>query len=197
MRNILIIVALCLSVAPAVAQEPTPTQSPAQDAKQAELERKEREKQEAKAAKEKAKQDAKSAKEAEAKADQSQTVGEKVGMAGAEQAVNGRVSAFLDALRKGDEAALASIYADDYTVTTDTGTVQTKAQRLEWVKANAARLTTIDFQDLKTRVYGDTAVVTGRATSTASAINSRIIQVWIQQGGTWRLVAGQNTPIGP
>ncbi|MBA2527021.1 MAG: nuclear transport factor 2 family protein [Pyrinomonadaceae bacterium] len=121
--------------------------------------------------------------------------GEKVGMAGAEQAVNGRVSAFLNALRKADEAALASIYADDYSVTTDTGDVQTKAQRLDWVKANAARLSTIEFQDLKTRVYGDTAVVTGRATSTDYGINSRIIQVWVKQGDTWRVVAGQNTPI--
>ena len=121
--------------------------------------------------------------------------GEKVGIAGAEQAVNGRVSAFLEALRKGDETALASIYADDYTVTTDTGDVQTKAQRLEWVKANAARLSTIEFQDLKTRVYGDTAVVTGRATSTDYGINSRLIQVWVKQGDTWRVVAGQNTPI--
>ena len=122
-----------------------------------------------------------------------QPAGEKVGIA--EQAVNGRVSAFLDALRKGDQAALASIYADDFTVTTDTGDVHTKAQRLEWVKANAARLSTLEFQDLKTRVYGDTAVVTGRATSTGGAINSRIIQVWVKQGGTWRVVAGQNTPI--
>jgi ketosteroid isomerase-like protein len=122
-----------------------------------------------------------------------QPAGEKLGIA--EQAVNGRVSAFLDALRKGDQVALASIYADDFTVTTDTGDVHTKVQRLEWVKANAARLSTLEFQDLKTRVYGDTAVVTGRATSTAGAINSRIIQVWVKQGGTWRVVAGQNTPI--
>jgi ketosteroid isomerase-like protein len=124
-----------------------------------------------------------------------QPAGDKVGIA--EQAVNGRVSAFRDALRKGDQAALASIYADDFTVTTDNGDVHTKAQRLEWVKANTARLSTLDFQDLKTRVYGDTAVVTGRATSTAAAINSRIIQVWVKQGGTWRVVAGQNTAIGP
>jgi len=123
--------------------------------------------------------------------------GEKVAVAGAEQAVNGRVRAFLDALRKGDEAALNSIYADDYTITTDTGGVQTKAQRLEWVKANTAWLNTLDFQDLKTRVYGDTAVVTGHATNTGGAVNSRMIQVWVRQGGTWRLVAGQTTAIGP
>jgi ketosteroid isomerase-like protein len=127
-----------------------------------------------------------------------QPAGEQVGMSSAEQAVNGRVSAFLEALRKGDEAALTSIYADDYTVTTEAGGVLTKAQRLEWVKANTARLSTLDFQDLKTRVYGDTAVVTGRATSTGDAkINSRMIQVWVKQGDTWRLAAGQNTTIAP
>ncbi len=126
-----------------------------------------------------------------------QTAGEKVGMGDAEQSVNGRVRDFLAALRKGDAEALASLYADDYTITNDTGDVQTKAQRLEWVKANTARLSTLDFQDLKTRVYGDTAVVTGHATSKSDAINSRIIQVWVKQGGTWRLVAGQTTIIAP
>jgi hypothetical protein len=45
-------------------------------------------------------------------------------------------------------------------------------------------------------VYGDTAVVTSRATSTGYGINSRIIQIWVKQGDTWRVVAGQNTPIG-
>ena len=113
------------------------------------------------------------------------------------QAVAARVREFRDALRKGDEAALASIYADDYSIANDTGEVQTKAQRLEWVKANTARLSGLDFQDLKVRVYGDAAVVTGRATSTTDGLNSRIIQVWVRQGGVWRLVAGQTTAIGP
>ena len=128
---------------------------------------------------------------------QQKPAGEKVGMASAEQAVMGRVNEFRDALRKGDEAALNTIYADDYTITTDTGGVQTKAQRLAWVKANTARLSGLDFQDLETRVYGDAAVVTGRATSTTDGLNSRIIQVWVKQGGTWRLAAGQTTAIAP
>ena len=113
----------------------------------------------------------------------------------AEQDVAARVREFRDALRKGDEAVLNSIYADDYAITNDTGEVQTKAQRLAWVKANMARLSGLDFQDLKTRVYGDAAVVTGRATSTTDGLNSRIIQVWIRQGGVWRLAAGQTTAI--
>ncbi len=179
MRRFLIIAALCLCAAPASAQDPTPTQTPAQPAAQ----------------------DAKAAKEAErkaredAKAAQSQPIGEKVGMAGVEQAVNGRVMEFLAALRKGDEAALAPFYADDYSVTTAGGEVQTKAQRLEWAKANAARLGGLEYNDLKVRVYDDTAVVTGRATSSTDQINSRFIQVWVRQGGAWRLVAGQITDI--
>jgi ketosteroid isomerase-like protein len=111
---------------------------------------------------------------------------------GGEQAVAARVQEFRDALRKADEAALNSIYADDYTITTADGTVQTKAERIAWVKANAARMGTLDFQDLKTRVYGDTAVVTGRA---GGGVNSRFIQVWVRQGGVWRLVAGQVTDV--
>lgn len=115
----------------------------------------------------------------------------------AEQAIAARVREFRDALRKGDEAALASIYADDYSITNDTGGVQTKAERLAWVKANTARLSGLEFQDLKTRVYGDAAVVTGRATSTTDGLNSRMIQVWVRQGGAWRLAAGQTTAVGP
>ncbi len=91
---------------------------------------------------------------------------------GAEQSVSARVQEFLAALRKADEAALAPLYADDYTITTADGGVQTKGQRIAWVKANAARMSTLNFQDLKTRVYGDTAVVTGRATGD---VNSRFI----------------------
>ena len=108
----------------------------------------------------------------------SQPAGTQAGSA--EQSVAARVREFRDALRKGDEAALNSIYSDDYTITNDTGEVQTRAQRLEWVKANAARLSTLDFQDLKVRVYGDAAVVTGHATSQGEGdakVNSRMIQV--------------------
>jgi ketosteroid isomerase-like protein len=129
-----------------------------------------------------------------------QPAGEKVSMASAEQAVTTRVQEFLAAVRKGEEAGLAPFYADDYALTTADGSVQTKAQRLEWVKANAARLRALDYGDLKVRVYGDTAVVTGHATGSAEGtppINSRFIQVWVRQGDTWRTVAGQITDIAP
>ena len=106
-----------------------------------------------------------------------------------------RVLVFRDALRNADEAALNSIYADDYSITNDAGEAQTKAERLAWVKANGARLSGLEFRDLIVRVYGDAAVVTGRATSTADGLNSRMTQVWVRQGGVWRLAAAQTTAI--
>lgn len=126
-----------------------------------------------------------------------QTTSPKAARAGgaAEQAVTARVQDFLAALRKADEAALGQLYADDYTVTTAAGGVQTKAERIAWAKANAAQLSGLAYQDLKVRVYGETAVVTGRATSSTDQINSRFIQVWVRQGRDWRLVAGQITNI--
>ncbi|MBA2527901.1 MAG: nuclear transport factor 2 family protein [Pyrinomonadaceae bacterium] len=121
-------------------------------------------------------------------------------MSSAKQAVTARVNEFFAALRKGDEATLTPLYADDYTITIAGGGVQTKAQRLEWVKANAALLSTLDYQDLKTRVYGDTAVVTGQVMMQGEGdakVNSRFIQVWVKQGDSWRTVAGQVTDIAP
>ena len=117
-----------------------------------------------------------------------------------EQAVIARLQAFRDALRKRDNAALAPFYTDDYVIITANGQMETKAQRLETLKSNPPPAS-IDFTDLKVRLYGDTAVVTGHATSQAEgggrALNERVTWVWVKQGGTWRLANGQITTIAP
>jgi uncharacterized protein (TIGR02246 family) len=124
----------------------------------------------------------------------------KGGSADTAQAVESRLRAYLDALRKNDAAALAQLFADDYTYTGVEGKFVTKAQRLENFKSTPPPAT-LEFSDLKVHVYGDTAVVTGHVTSQAGPngqpINQRSVWVWVKQGGTWRLVAGQSTNIGP
>ncbi len=206
MRKILIIAALCLCAAPAAAQEPTPTQSPAQpatqDAKQAERERKEREKQEAKAAKEKAAQEAKAAKEAEAKAAKGQPTGEKVGMSGnAEQELRQLTDESIAALKGKDTAALARIWADDLIFTTPRGDVQTKAQRLADIQSGATRFDSLETTDIAVRVYGDTAVTNGLTTVKGQYSGQdasgqyRVTQLLVRRGGVWQIVALQMTPI--
>jgi ketosteroid isomerase-like protein len=206
MRKILIIAALCLCAAPAAAQDPTPTQSPAQpaaqDAKQAERERKEREKQEAKAAKEKAAQEAKAAKEAEAKAAKSQPSGEKVGMSGkAEQEVTQLTDQYIAALKGKDAAALERIWADDLTFINPGGAMLTKAQRLADIQSGANRFDSLEVSDRTVRVYGDTAVMTSLTTMKGqyggqdASGQYRVTNVFARRGGEWQIVSLQMTPI--
>jgi uncharacterized protein (TIGR02246 family) len=205
MRRFLILAALCLCAAPTAGQEPTPTQSPAQpatqDAQQAERERKEREKQEAKAAKEKAKQDAKAAKEAEAKAAKSQPTGEKVAMAGAEQEVTQLTDQYIAALKGKDTAALERIWADDLTFITLRGDVQTKAQRLADIQSGANTFDSLETTDRTVRVYGNTAVMTSLTTLKGQYMGQeasgqfRVTNVFVRRGGGWQIVALQMTPI--
>ncbi len=116
------------------------------------------------------------------------------------QDVLARQQAYLDALHKRDSAAIGLFFADDFTFTDDNGQVLTKAQRLERMKSTPPPAS-LDFTDLKVRVYGDTALVMGHVTSAAGpngqAINNRTMWVWTKQGGTWLLVAAQNTKIAP
>jgi ketosteroid isomerase-like protein len=206
MRKILIIAALCLCAAPAAAQEPTPTQSPAQpaaqDAKTAERERKEREKQEARAAKEKAAQEAKAAKEAEAKATKGQPSGEKVGMSGnAEQEVTQLTDQYIAALKGKDAAALERIWADDLTFINPGGAMLTKAQRLADIQSGANRFDSLEVSDRTVRVYGDTAVMTSLTTMKGqyggqdASGQYRVTNVFARRGGGWQIVSLQMTPI--
>ena len=118
----------------------------------------------------------------------------------AEQVVAARVQEFFAALRKGDTAALGPFYTDDYTLTTETGAVRTKAQRLAGLKGgDAAGLATVEPSELRVRAYGGAAVVTGLVTITdgGSVIRERFTQVWVRHEGEWRMVAGQITAVAP
>jgi hypothetical protein len=71
---------------------------------------------------------------------------------------------WADAWVKMDVAFFDRIEADDYTYTACEGSVWTKAQDLTLLKSGDSVITSWVLADMKVRVYGDAAVVTGRTT---------------------------------
>jgi len=111
------------------------------------------------------------------------------------------VRAYREALAKRDVTTLDDIWDDDYTFTNPHGDFLTKKQRLENLRSAHTQIESVGSEDQDVRVYGDTAVITGRVTlkgkysgKEASGLY-RSISVWVNQRGRWRLVANQITLI--
>src|SRR5713226_3510894 len=85
--------------------------------------------------------------------------------------------------------------ADDYTFINARGIVMTKAQLLGAFKSGDIKLQSNDLDDLHVRVYGDTAVVTGRSTQKGQAQGQdtsgqyRFTRVYVKRNSQWQSVA--------
>ena len=94
-----------------------------------------------------------------------------------------------------DAAALDRIYADDFIGIGPSGTVRTKAQVIADFTSSDLKFQSITTDDVQVRVYGNTAVETGRSTMIGQdkgktvPRDNRFTRVWIKQGAHWRLVA--------
>jgi ketosteroid isomerase-like protein len=71
------------------------------------------------------------------------------------------------AVVKRDVAALNRILADDFLLVWINGQVSGKRDMLKAVAARKAEIDPFETEDVNVRIYGDTAVVTGRFTQTA------------------------------
>jgi uncharacterized protein (TIGR02246 family) len=115
-----------------------------------------------------------------------------------EKAVSRLVHEWLDALLKNDLDALDSIIADDYIITNSDGSVLGKQQDMEPLKSGL-KFEYAAIEDLRVRVYGDTAVATGITTfkgnfkGRAFTARERFTDVWVKRNGLWQAVASQET----
>lgn len=106
-----------------------------------------------------------------------------------------------EALVRGDVAALERIFSDDFIYTTPDGEVRDKARQLALTRSGDLRLETGRSDDVRVRVYGNTAVMTGRFTARGKFkgqsidIRERYTAVWVKSRGRWRLVAEQGNLI--
>jgi len=105
-------------------------------------------------------------------------------------------------LKGGAEGAaiLEKIYADDYARISTEGGVFGKAQALDSIKAGKTKYQSLEYSDLKIRIYGHTAVVTAIVKSTGttygvatSPIGVRWTQILVKRNGKWQAVLLQTT----
>ena len=102
-----------------------------------------------------------------------------------------------------DAAALDRIYADDFIGIGPSGTVRTKAQVIADFTSGDLKFQSITTDDVQVRVYGITAVETGRSTmigqdkGKAVPRDNRFTRVWIKHGGRWRLVSNHYSSLIP
>lgn len=105
------------------------------------------------------------------------------------------------AVVKGDVATLDKETSDDYTFISANGQMSDKSQTLNSIKSGDTKLTADDLSDLRVRVYGDTAVVTGKAdvkgTVRGQNAPGQILftRVYVKKYGRWHSVAFQQTKV--
>jgi ketosteroid isomerase-like protein len=100
-----------------------------------------------------------------------------------------------DASMKRDVVMLGRILADDYIFTDPDGVMFTKAQNLEMLKSGDDVVTSAVATDMKVRVYGNAAIVTGLNTVKEQLKGKDIsgtyayTDTWVKRPGSWVCVA--------
>ncbi len=99
---------------------------------------------------------------------------------------------------KKDRAALERLLADDYLYTHSNGSVLNKTQEIAESMSSDVQWTDSKFADLKVRMFGDVAVLTGRQTIQGTAKGyvpgpRRITDIFVKRSGRWQWAGGQAT----
>jgi len=117
----------------------------------------------------------------------------------AEDEIKNLEEARNQAVLHGDVAALDRMTAADYTFITLRGELRTKSDILQGFRSGSFHYESRQISDLKVRVYGNTAVVTGRSIQKGMENGKdysgdyRFTRVYVKQNGRWLTVALQTT----
>lgn len=107
-----------------------------------------------------------------------------------------------EAVVNGDLKFFEENFADDFMHTSHSGRFRTKAEWLKGRKPGESPYTSFQTKDLQIRLYGDTAVVTGKSVPKGADSKGRditgeyrFLRVWAKRGSRWRAVAFQGTKV--
>ena len=106
-----------------------------------------------------------------------------------------------NALLKADVAAWNRCLGNDWVLTYSDGTLVTKPMALADLKEGALRIESFRLDDVKVRVYGNAAVVTGQITEKSKFRDKdtsgvrRFTDVFVKRDGRWQAVASHESDV--
>jgi ketosteroid isomerase-like protein len=106
---------------------------------------------------------------------------------------------FARAVASNNADALDKLLADDWIIVEPDGSIIDKARFLEVIRSGALSHESMKSTDLKVRVYGNTAVVTGLTTSKGKFMGQdfisceRATDIFVKQADRWQCVFTQLT----
>jgi ketosteroid isomerase-like protein len=119
----------------------------------------------------------------------------------AEDSVRAIEMARREALLHADTVALSRMTADEFIEISRFGTLRTKADNIREIASGGLRLTTVKYDSLNVRVYGDMAILYGIADNTGMMRGMpfggkiRYMRIFVRREGRWQAVAMQHTPM--
>jgi hypothetical protein len=105
------------------------------------------------------------------------------------------------ALLRGDTVAISRMTATEFNELSRFGTLRSRADNLRDVASGMLRLTSVKFDSLTVRIYGDVAILQGitdnEGTMGGVAFSGRIryTRVFVRRDGRWQAVTMQHTPM--
>ena len=119
----------------------------------------------------------------------------------AEDAVRAADAARIKAFIAADRAVLTSLLGEDLTYTHSSGRLDGKAAIIDAITSGKTQYHTMVPEDVQVRLYGDVAVLTGRAAVNVTNdgqlldLKLRFMSVYVKRDGRWQFVAWQSTRV--
>jgi ketosteroid isomerase-like protein len=102
---------------------------------------------------------------------------------------------WADSYKNRQVDALSSLMSDDYVITMEDGSVYGKVGFISHTAQPSEKVDLVEFGDLKIRMHGDAAVVTGSYHEQGESAGKpydyrdRMTDLWMKTDGKWKLVA--------
>ncbi|HKU28338.1 MAG TPA: nuclear transport factor 2 family protein [Candidatus Sulfotelmatobacter sp.] len=99
---------------------------------------------------------------------------------------------------------LSSLLADEFVITVEDGSVYSKTGYISHTADSGTKVQVAELTDLKVRVHGYTAIVTGayhekgESNGKAYDYRDRLTDCWVKTGGKWQVIASHySVPLKP